>query len=74
MPGLFERGDTLVIRALDRIAGSEVMAIQAISELHERIEEAQNMRAQGKSIAHIAAVLGVGASSVSRALFRAGAQ
>lgn len=29
-------GDTLVIRALDRIAGSEVMAIRAISELHDR--------------------------------------
>ena len=128
-------GDTLVIRALDRIAGSEVMAIQTIDELHgrkvhirsltepeidtttpmgralfgivavfaqlrvdtirdntmrglahartqgriggrptvmtpERIEEAKNMRAQDKSIAHIAAVLGVGASSVSRALTR----
>lgn len=129
-------GDTLVIRALDRIAGSEVMAIQTIAELHERkvnirsltepeidtttpvgralfgivavfaqlrvdtirdntmrglaharaqgriggrpsvmtperISEAQNMRAQKKSIAHIAAVLGVGASSVGRALSRA---
>lgn len=128
-------GDTLVIRALDRIAGSEVMAIQTIAELHERsvnirsltepeidtttpmgralfgivavfaqlrvdtirdntmrglaharaqgrvggrpsvmtperIAEARNMRAQGKSIAHIAAVLGVGASSVSRSLSR----
>ncbi len=29
-------GDTLVVRALDRIAGSEVMAIQTIAELHDR--------------------------------------
>ena len=29
-------GDTLVVRRLDRIAGSETMAIQAISELHDR--------------------------------------
>lgn len=29
-------GDTLRIRALDRIAGSEVMAIQTIAELHDR--------------------------------------
>lgn len=128
-------GDTLVVRALDRIAGSEVMALQTIANLHdrkvnirsltepeidtttpmgralfgivavftqlrvdtirdntmrglaharangrvggrpsvmtpERLEQAQNMRAQHKSITHIAAVLGVGASSVSRALSR----
>lgn len=29
-------GDTLVVRRLDRIAGSERMAIETISELHER--------------------------------------
>lgn len=29
-------GDTLMVRRLDRIAGSETMAIQAISELHDR--------------------------------------
>lgn len=29
-------GDALVIRALDRIAGSEVMAIQTIADLHDR--------------------------------------
>jgi DNA invertase Pin-like site-specific DNA recombinase len=128
-------GDTLLIRALDRIAGSEVMAIQTISELHdrkvnirsltepeidttspmgralfgivavfaqlrvdtirdntmrglaharsqgrvggrpsvmtpERIAAARSLREEGKSIGHIAAVLGVGASSVSRALAR----
>ena len=30
------RGDTLMVRRLDRIAGSETMAIQTINELHER--------------------------------------
>lgn len=125
--------DTLVIRALDRIAGSEVMAIQTIAELHdrgvnirsltepeidtttpmgralfgivavfaqlrvdtirdntrrglanaraqgrvggrpsvmtaERTAEALRMRSEGRSVAHIAKVLGVGASSVSRAI------
>ncbi|PPG00864.1 resolvase [Pseudoclavibacter sp. RFBI5] len=129
-------GDTLVVRRLDRIADSETMAIQAISELHdrginiksltepnidtttpmgralfgilavfaqlrvdtirentqpglaharaqgrvggrpsvmtpERTEQALNMRAQGHSIQRIATVLGVGSSSVSRALDRA---
>jgi DNA invertase Pin-like site-specific DNA recombinase len=34
----------------------------------ERLAEARRMRAEGRSIAHIATVLGVGASSVSRAL------
>lgn len=29
-------GDTLVVVALDRLAGSEVMAIQTIAELHDR--------------------------------------
>ncbi|MFK4761709.1 recombinase family protein [Microbacterium sp. ZW T5_45] len=129
-------GDTLVVRRLDRIAGSEVMAIQTISELHdrginiksltepdidtttpmgralfgivavfaqlrvdtirentkrgldharaqgrvggrpsvmtpERTAQALKMRAQGLSIQRIADVLGVGSSSVSRALDRA---
>jgi len=126
-------GDTLVVRRLDRIAGSEKMAIETINELHERgvniksltepdidtttpmgralfgivavfaqlrvdtirdntrrglaharaegrvggrpsvmtperTEAALRMHAQGDSIAQIARVLGVGASSVSRAL------
>lgn len=126
-------GDTLVVRRLDRIAGSEKMAIETINELAERginiksltepdidtttpmgralfgivavfaqlrvdtirdntkrglahaksqgrhggrptvmtperISEAVQMRSERKSIAHIARVLGVGASSVSRAL------
>ncbi len=129
-------GDTLVIRALDRIAGSEVMAIQTIAELHDRgvnirsltepeidttspmgralfgivavfaqlrvdtirdntrrgleharaqgrvggrpsvmtpqrVAEALRMRAEKKSLATIAEVLGVGASSVARALAKA---
>lgn len=130
-------GDTLVIRALDRIAGSELMAIEIIRDLGrrgvriksltepfldvdtstpmgeaivgimavlaqlristirentrrglaharaqgrvggrpsvmtvERTEAAVKMRAEGQSIAHIAKVLGVGSSSVSRALAR----
>lgn len=128
-------GDTLIVRALDRIAGSEVMAIQTIAELHdrglhiisltepeidtttpmgralfgvvavfaqlrvdtirentqrglaharahgriggrptvmsaERIEAAMRMRDDGASIAHIARTLGVGESSVRRALAR----
>ncbi|MDN5805425.1 MAG: recombinase family protein, partial [Microlunatus sp.] len=29
-------GDTLVVRALDRIAGTTTMAIETISELHDR--------------------------------------
>lgn len=37
----------------------------------DRLAEAERMRAEGKSIAHIAGVLGVGASSVNRALGRA---
>ncbi|QAY65005.1 recombinase family protein (plasmid) [Xylanimonas allomyrinae] len=126
-------GDTLLIRALDRIAGSEKMAIETIGNLDERgvnirsltepmidtttpmgralfgivavfaqlrvdtIREntrrglayaraqgrvggrptvmtpertaaAARLHAEGESIAHIARVLGVGASSVSRAL------
>lgn len=126
-------GDTLVIRALDRIAGSEVMAIQTIAQLHdrglnirsltepeidtttpvggtlfgivavfaqlrsdtmrdntrrglanaraqgrvggrpsvmtpERTAEALRMRDAGRSQAKIARVLGVGASSIARAL------
>ena len=126
-------GDTLVVRGLDRVAGSEKMAIETINELHERgvnirsltepdidtttpmgralfgivavfaqlrvdtirentrrglaharaqgrvggrpsvmtperVETATRMRAEGKSIAQIGQVLGVGASSVSRAL------
>ena len=132
------RGDILVVRRLDRIAGSEVMAIQTISELHERGVNIKSLtepdidtttpmgralfgivavfaqlrvdtirentmrglahaRAQGrvggrpsvmtperveaalamrpeKSIAQIAKILGVGASSVSRALARANAE
>lgn len=129
-------GDTLMVRRLDRIAGSETMAIQTISELHdrginiksltepdidtttpmgralfgivavfaqlrvdtirdntkrglaharaegrvggrpsvmtpERIEQALRMRVDGHSIVQIAAVLGVGKSSVSRALDKA---
>lgn len=129
-------GDTLVVRRLDRIAGSETMAIQAIAGLHdrgvniksltepdidtttpmgralfgivavfaqlrvdtirdntrrglaharsegrvggrpsvmtpERTAAAVQMRAQGDSIIHIAKVLGVGKSSVSRALDKA---
>lgn len=130
-------GDTLIIRALDRIAGSELMAIEIIRDLGrrgvriksltepfldvdtstpmgeaivgimavlaqlristirentrrglaharaqgrvggrpsvmtvERTEAAVRMRAEGQSIAHIAKVLGVGTSSVSRALAR----
>lgn len=126
-------GDTLLVRRLDRIAGSEKMAIEIINDLAERginiksltepdidtttpmgralfgivavfaqlrvdtIREntkrglaharaqgrvggrpsvmtpertnaAQVMRSQGHSIAHIASVLGVGKSSVARAL------
>jgi len=129
-------GDTLMIQALDRIAGSEVMAIQTIAELHdrglnirsltepeidtttpmgralfgfvavlaqlrvdtirhntlrglaharaegrvggrpsvmtpERTAEAVRMRQEGKSHTQIAQVLGVGASSVARALSKA---
>jgi DNA invertase Pin-like site-specific DNA recombinase len=129
-------GDTLLIRRLDRIAGSETMAIQTINELHERgvniksltepdidttspmgralfgivavfaqlrvdtirentnrglaharaqgrvggrpsvmtperIQEALNMRKNKRSLEHIATVLGVGRSSVARALARA---
>lgn len=126
-------GDTLVVRALDRLAGSEKMAIETINELDqrgvniksltepaidtttpmgralfgivavfaqlrvdtirentrrglaharaqgrvggrptvmtpERIEAALTLRKDGQSIARIAKALGVGASSVSRAL------
>ncbi|GAB2863584.1 recombinase family protein [Nocardioides pacificus] len=126
-------GDTLVVRSLDRLAGTTTMAIETINELHERgvniksltepdidtttpmgralfgivavfaqlrvdtirentrrglaharaegrvggrpsvmsperVEAAVRMRDQGQSLAHIAKVLGVGASSVSRAL------
>ncbi|GAB2528330.1 recombinase family protein [Paramicrobacterium agarici] len=126
-------GDTLVIRGLDRIAGSEVMAIEIVAELGrrgidlrsltepafdtttpmgralfsinavsaqlrvdtirettrrgldyarsqgriggrptvmtpDRVEAAERMRAENHSYAHIARVLGVGASSVRRAL------
>lgn len=129
-------GDTLLVRRLDRIAGSEKMAIETINELHERgvniksltepdidtttpmgralfgivavfaqlrvdtirdntrrgLEHARaqgrvggrpsvmtpertaaalRMHEQHESIAHIARVLGVGASSVSRALAKA---
>lgn len=130
-------GDTLVIRALDRIAGTEKMAIEIIRDLggrgvrlksltesfldvdtstpmgeaivgimavlaqlrvatirentrlglaharaqgrvggrptvmtNERIEAALKMRSEGLSYAHIAKVLGVGKSSVARALKR----
>lgn len=128
-------GDTLVVRALDRLAGSTTMAIETINELHERgvniksltepdidtttamgralfgivavfaqlrvdtirentrrgleharaegrlggrptvmtperIDAAIRMRGERRSVAHIAKVLGVGASSVSRALAR----
>lgn len=126
-------GDVLVVRALDRIAGSEIMAIQTISDLHdrgvnirsltepdidtttpmgralfgivavfaqlrvdtirentrrglaharsqgrvggrptvmtpERIAAAEEMRAKNESYAHIARILGVGVTSVRRAL------
>ncbi|WP_163544207.1 recombinase family protein [Occultella kanbiaonis] len=131
-------GDTLVIRALDRIAGTEQIAIELIRDLGrqgirlrsltepfldvdtstpmgeaivgimavlaqlrvatirentrrglaharaegrvggrpsvmtvERTAAAVRMRRDGKSVAHIARVLGVGASSVSRALVKA---
>lgn len=132
-------GDTLVVRALDRIAGSETMAIQTIAELHdrglhivsltepeidttspmgralfgvvavfvqlrvdtirentrrgleharlqgrtggrptvmgdERIAEAVRMRGEGMPVTRIARVLGVGASSVARALARVDAE
>ncbi|WP_444663525.1 recombinase family protein [Cellulomonas sp. CW35] len=131
-------GDTLLVRRLDRIAGSEKMAIETINDLHDRginiksltepeidtttpmgralfgivavfaqlrvdtirdntrrgLEHARaqgriggrpsvmtpdrtaaavRMRAQGASLAYIGRVLGVGASSVSRALARADA-
>ncbi len=130
-------GDTLLVRRLDRIAGSEKMAIETINELAERgvniksltepdldtttpmgralfgivtvfaqlridtirdntrrglaharaqgrvggrpsvmtperTAAAVRMRDEGQSIAHIARVLGVGASSVARALAKAG--
>lgn len=130
------RGDTLVVRRLDRIAGTEKMAIETINELAdrgvniksltepdidtttpmgralfgivavfaqlrvdtirqntmrglaharaqgrlggrptvmtpERTAAAARMRAEGHSLAHIAGVFGVGASSVARALTRA---
>lgn len=126
-------GDTLVVRRLDRIAGSEKMAIETINDLAqrniniksltepdidtttpmgralfgivavfaqlrvdtirqntmrglaharaqgrlggrptvmtpERVAAANQMRAEGKTLTHIASVLGVGRSSVSRAL------
>ncbi|WP_102510733.1 recombinase family protein [Sanguibacter massiliensis] len=128
-------GDTLVVRRLDRIAGSETMAIQTINELNdagvniksltepdidtttpmgralfgivavfaqlrvdtirdntrrglaharaqgrvggrptvmtpERVQAAVSLRAQGMSLAAIGAALGVGPSSVARALAR----
>jgi DNA invertase Pin-like site-specific DNA recombinase len=128
-------GDTLVVRRLDRIAGSEKMAIEVIGELHdrgvniksltepdidtttpmgralfgivavfaqlrvdtirentvrglqharaqgrvggrptvmtpERTAAARRMRAEGDTLTHIANVLGVGKSSVARALAR----
>ena len=126
-------GDTLVVRRLDRIAGSEKMAIETINDLAERgvnirsltepdidtttpmgralfgivavfaqlrvdtirentrrgleharaqgraggrpsvmtpkrVAGAAQMRGEGKTLAHIAAVLGVGKSTVARAL------
>lgn len=126
-------GDTLVVRALDRLAGTTTLAIQTITELGdrginiksltepdidtttpmgralfgivavfaqlrvdtirqntmlglararaegrvggrptvmtpERIEQARRMRSEGKSFGEIGRVLGVGATSVSRAL------
>ena len=129
-------GDTLMVRRLDRIAGSETMAIQTINELHERgvniksltepdidtttpmgralfgivavfaqlrvdtirdntmrglahakaqgrvggrpskmtpekIAQAQRMRAENRSLDHIAGVLSVGKSTVARALSKA---
>jgi DNA invertase Pin-like site-specific DNA recombinase len=132
-------GDTLLVRRLDRIAGSEKMAIETINELHERgvniksltepdidtttpmgralfgivavfaqlrvdtirdntrrglaharaqgrvggrpsvmtperTAVAVRMHEQGESVAQIARVLGVGASSVSRALKKAEAR
>lgn len=128
-------GDTLVVRRLDRIAGSEKMAIETINDLAERgvnirsltepdidttspmgralfgivavfaqlrvdtirentrrglaharaqgrvggrptvmtperVEAAQRMRSDGKSLAHIAKVLGVSRATVSRTLAR----
>lgn len=35
-PDYLRSGDTLVVRRLDRIAGSEKVAIETINELHER--------------------------------------
>ena len=126
-------GDTLVVRRLDRIAGSEKMAIETINDLAERgvnirsltepdidtttpmgralfgivavfaqlrvdtirentrrglaharsqgrvggrpsvmtprrVAAAEQMRGEGKTLVHIAAVLGVGKSTVARAL------
>jgi len=131
-------GDTLLVRRLDRLAGSEKMAIETINELHERgvniksltepdidtttpmgralfgivavfaqlrvdtirdntrrglaharaegriggrpsvmtaerLVASLRMREQGQSTAHIARVLGVGASSVARAFAKADA-
>lgn len=126
-------GDTVLVRRLDRLAGSETMAIETINELHargvniksltepdidtttpmgralfgivavfaqlrvdtirdntlrglaharaegrvggrpsvmssERVQQAARMRDEGRSLVHIATVLGVGKSSVARAL------
>ncbi|PMD04074.1 recombinase family protein, partial [Brevibacterium paucivorans] len=84
-------GDTLMVRRLDRIAGSETMAIQTINELHERGVNIKSLtepdidtttpmgralfgivavfaQLRVDTIRDIAKVLGVGASSVSRAL------
>lgn len=134
--GYLRPGDTLVVRRLDRIAGSERMAIETIHELDdrgvqirsltepdidtttpmgkalfgivavfaqlrvdtirdntmrglaharaqgrvggrptvmtpERVDAAVRMRYEGQSLDHIAKVLGVGKSSVARALDRA---
>lgn len=134
--GYLRDGDTLLVRRLDRLAGSERLAIETINDLHargvqiksltepdidtttpmgralfgivavfaqlrvdtirentrrgleharaqgrvggrptvmtpDRLSEARRMRAEGKSISHIARVLGVGASSVNRALTKA---
>ncbi len=128
-------GDTLLVRSLDRLAGTTTLAIETITGLGERginiksltepdidtttpmgralfgivavfaqlrvdqirentrrglakakadgriggrptvmtadrVEQAQKMRAEGKSLAEIGRVLGVGASSVARALDR----
>lgn len=82
-------GDTLKVRRLDRLAGSERILIETLQDLDarqvnivsltepmvdtttpEQIATAERMRAEQQSWASIARVLGVGATSVRRALDR----